>query len=306
MTKFRFVIEAFSKTQCLQVLLGRQILELLGLVSRLGDCPMGAVTAQHVANYVLDPNASDDQVSIRTQLVREFWRWCGNEGVDASETELESTRNLIEGASGPVLSLEQAKTLLAQVGRPWTIPYLAPRLFLGIDHSAALGFIRGADAPGITYPIIMEQAAEGNQRHYAVSSALSRWLEPYRYLRPDEPCIQDPLISDYLAQQASNLGLHWDEWLPARTYAAYRLALTGDVRAVARQTGFPESLISLAFTGLVAHQDALPYFDLSPRTCRRHNWDQEVAQWLDWHTGGFLFGASLAVAPAGVPSPMPG
>ena len=81
MTKFRFVIEAFSKTQCLQLLLGRQILELLGLVSRLGDCPMGAVTAQHVANYVLDPNASEDQVSIRTQLVREFWRWCGNEGV---------------------------------------------------------------------------------------------------------------------------------------------------------------------------------------------------------------------------------
>ena len=86
-----------------------------------------------------------------------------------------------------------------------------------------------------------------------------------------------------------------------RTYAAYRLALTGDVQEVARQTGFPESLISLAFTGLVAHQDALLYFDLSPRTCRRHNWDQEVAQWLDWHTGRFLFGASLAVVPAGVP-----
>ena len=301
LTKFRVVIESFGNAQCIKRSLQGYLHLLFDLANRLGDFQAGSVVVEHLKNYNWDPNINGDDRCRRMQILSALWQWCGNDDLDQSSAELEETQSRVPGASGPVLSVEQAKTCLAQAGRPWTIPYLAPRLFLGLEHSAALGFVRGADSTSQDYPVVMERDAEGHEQPCAANAALKRWLEPYRRLRNDEPCIQDPRISDYIVQQAAKLGLPWDEWLAVRTYAAYRLALTGNVQEVARQTGFPEAFVSLAFSGLISHRDALRYFELTPRACRRHNWDEEVSQWLDWHTGGYMLGASLLDTP--VPSP---
>jgi len=297
LTKFRIVIESFANTQCVKRLLQGYPHLLLDLANRLGDFQVGSVVFEHLKNYNWDPNINVDERCRRTQILIALWKWCGNEGLDQSSAELEKAQSLLPGASDSVLSVEQVRTCLAQAGRPWTIPYLVPRLFLGLEHSVALGFVRGADSTTHDYPVVMERDAEGREQICAPNAALKRWLEPYRRLRNDEPCIQDPRITDYVAHQAAKLNLPWDQWMAARTFAAYRLALTCNVSEVARQTGFPEAFVSLAFSGLISYRDALRYFELTPRACRRHNWDEEVSQWLDWHIGGYMLGASLVESP---------
>jgi hypothetical protein len=283
----QFLVAAYTKLVAATDPMQQAVRVLLELVLRLGGLEASRVRLAHLENFMYDPNATAEERDQRRQVLECFWRWSGN-GSLSTATDI----------TGQVLAVEATQLFLAQLARPWTAVYLVPRFFLGLENSAALGFIRGGGPPGTAYPLVIEQIAEGAERCCDRGPAFQKWLEPYRVLSTEEPFIQDPGLATYLENQAASAGLTWDIDLPSRTYCAFRLALTGNIAEAARHMGLPEEEVFENFLGLVSYVDARQYFALTPRECRRAYWAAEVKQFLDWHVAGHLFGASLQTVPA--------
>src|ERR1051325_8724586 len=81
-----------------------------------------ALRLGHLLNFVFDPNVDSVARQQRLEVVDMFWRWAGNGPLDPSAREANFIFASHQAALGPVLSIEETRMLLTQVGRPWTIP----------------------------------------------------------------------------------------------------------------------------------------------------------------------------------------